>query len=352
LNGPYGDILTGGSPSIFGRDNWDGFSLNDAACDLIQGWYNANISYIADPTFQILPYGRSYTQLVWKASTHIGCAWTPASCKFEATSAFYLRCTFSPKGNIDGQFNENVSCNGCPKRRAHQVEKTGPPDLHDRQSTGSAFGDLLLVMINKIRADAHVPPVQWDVPSAIIGKMLAKKCAGKPQKGEVVGKAIVGSPPFIPTWDATKDTVNTWGVEPHTADITKSPNYAVITDKSLTNFGCGWNDNICPGNTWYLHCFFGNWGAGTPEQTRSISKRQSGDPNPDMNDYSLILTTGINAIRKDAGQPDIEWSDTMTKATQKLIGECNDFSVVSSPLKQRYGGNGQIDVSARCSTGR
>ena len=472
LDDQYGDILTGGSPSVFGRNSWDGFTLNEAAAHLVQGWYNANVSYIADPTFHFLPFGRSYTQLVWKATTHIGCAWTPASCNFEATSAFYLRCAFSPKGNIQGRFEENVSCNGCsrstrqgdssepsrsPERRASgpgmrsfllekinkirsdalmpaikysnaseliatalaqncslkaqkgetigpaisnnsgvipsfqqatqdaidawnsephttdpvrspnyaQIiakdvtdfgcwytyslcpgakrymhcffgnrdepgwdEGASPPKLEERQSslTGSPFGDLLLTQISWMRAKAQVPDIKWDQASTVLAKTLSQKCGGKAQQGEILSPAIT----ILPGIDATNQAIDAWNREPHTTDPTISPSYAQIIAKDATVFGCGWNDRICPGGTWYLHCFFGNWDVGAVSNGgRSISVRQSGDLNVDMDKYSVTLVQAVNRIRQETGQPEVVWSRDLVARARKPGAKCSDFKGVS-----------------------
>jgi Cysteine-rich secretory protein family len=237
--------------------------LTDATTILIERWYDANISYTVDPTFQYLPWGRSYTQLVWKASTHIGCAWTPPTCKFDATNAFYLRCAFSPRGNSGGQFEENVSCNGCPGKTIDtQVEITNSSDLETRQAAESSF--ILLLGINKHRAEAKVPALAWDTPSVFIAETLAQKCNGVPQAGETVGIPISGGVSYIPTLDAIRDTVNAWDAEPHTNDFARSPNFARITNPKHTVFGCGWNKKVCPGDKWYMHCFFTDWTAVPP----------------------------------------------------------------------------------------
>ncbi len=331
----YGDIVTGGSPSIFGQNSWDGLTLNEAAADLIDGWYNANASYIADPTFQFLPFGRSYTQLVWKATTHVGCSWTPPASKFDASSALYLRCAFAPKGNVEGYFEENVSCNDC-LGHAQAGVSAEPADLRGRQTTGSAFGDLCLVKINSMRAKAGVPLLKWHQESAVLAKTLAQKCNGSPQQGETVGTAISSPPGYIPTWDATFQTLDAWDGEPHTTDRAKSPNYARIIAKDPSSFGCGWNDNICPGSKWFMHCFFGNWGAGLnhPKEERqaeenSISTRQSGRLNINMDDYSVTLMWPINGIRKDAGLPEVKWSHSLVVRTNDRGARCSDFRGVS-----------------------
>lgn len=331
--GPYGDILTGGSPAIFSQDTWDGFTLNEAAADLIDGWYNANASYIADPAFQFLPFDRSYTQLVWKATTAIGCAWTPSTCDLDDSSAYYLRCAFSPKGNVAGQFEDNVSCNGCPDHVQGQVAAEST-DLQERQSTGSAFGDLCLVQVNYMRARAGVPLISWEPNTAVLAKTLAQKCNGSPQQGETVGQAISGPPGYIPTWDATFQTLDAWSREPHT-----SSNCARIVARDVTYFGCGWNDNICPGSKWYMHCFFGNWNtAGAPPKVEkrqgeehSISTRQTGELGINMDDYYPSLLLPINNMRKDAGLPEVKWSHSLVARTHDRGTICSDFRGVSIP---------------------
>ena len=338
VEGPYGDVLTGGSPAIFSQDTWDGFTLNEAAADLIDGWYNANASYIADPAFQFLSFGRSYTQLVWKATTAIGCAWTPPTCDFDDSSAYYLRCAFSPKGNIAGQFEDNVSCHGCPDHVQGEVAAEST-DLQERQSTGSAFGDLCLVQVNYMRAKAGVPLIKWDGNSAVLAKTLAQKCNAGPQQGETVGHAFPGFPGYIPTWDATLQTFDTWDRELHTSDRAKSPNYAQIVSKGVSSFGCGWNDDICPGSTWYMHCFFGNWdtGAAPPKvekrqcEEHSISTRQTGELGINMDDYYPSLLLPINNMRKDAGLPEVKWSHSLVARTQDRGATCSDFRSVSIP---------------------
>ncbi|OAL34652.1 hypothetical protein AYO20_06069 [Fonsecaea nubica] len=48
-----------------------------------------------------------FTQLVWKATTKIGCSWSANQCA-TAHGDYYLVCEFQPKGNIAGQFGGNV----------------------------------------------------------------------------------------------------------------------------------------------------------------------------------------------------------------------------------------------------
>ena len=292
-----------------------------------------------DPTFNTFPFGRAYTQLVWKSSTHLGCAWTPADCKFDGTSAFYLRCAFSPKGNVPGQFEDNVSCKGCPGQSQA---------LENRQTTGttgSPFSDYLYTEINYIRAKAGVSFVLWDQAAWVLAQTLTKKCGQQGQHGEIVGQAFT----VAPALDQTRQTVETWESEPHTSDVAVSPNYAKIIDKAVTSFGCAWNADASCNGKWYMHCYFGNWAPAAPvsppsqledrasqeeesevqNSVHAISSRQSGDLNINMNDYSQILTSGINRLRNDGGQPDLKWSQSLVHRTHDQGASCSSFAGVS-----------------------
>lgn len=207
-------------------------------------------------------------------------------------------------------------------------------DLQKRQSTGSAFGDLCFTQVNYMRAKAGVSIINWDGNSAVLAKTLAQKCNGSPQQGETVGLAISGPPGYIPTWDATFQTLDAWSKEPHT-----SSNYARITAKDVTSFGCGWNDNICPGGKWYMHCFFGNWNTvGAPPKAEKrqvedhpITTRQSGNLGLNMDAFSPSLLLPINNMRNATGLPDVKWSHSLVASTHDRGARCDDFSDVSIP---------------------
>lgn len=47
-----------------------------------------------------------FTQVVWKSSKQIGCAWSEAKCP---NGWYYFFCEYSPPGNVEGEFAQNVS---------------------------------------------------------------------------------------------------------------------------------------------------------------------------------------------------------------------------------------------------
>jgi len=91
--GPYGENLAAGFPSI---------------SSAIKAWYGEKNMY---------NYGRPgfaestghFTQVVWKSSREIGCAFVECNGK-HGTPGKYLVCEYSPAGNVvnDGYFKRNV----------------------------------------------------------------------------------------------------------------------------------------------------------------------------------------------------------------------------------------------------
>lgn len=93
-HGPYGENLAAGYPS---------------PAQSITAWYEESKQYsYSDPKFT---YNTGhFTQLVWKSTQKIGCAWI--SCNGQhGTPGAYLVCEYSPAGNITnpGYFAENVT---------------------------------------------------------------------------------------------------------------------------------------------------------------------------------------------------------------------------------------------------
>jgi uncharacterized protein YkwD len=88
--GKFGENLAAGFPTIE---------------DSIDGWYDE----ISDYDFGNPGFGEGtghFTQVVWKGSSHVGCAWV--SCNTKDTPGMYLVCEYENAGNVIGQFDSNV----------------------------------------------------------------------------------------------------------------------------------------------------------------------------------------------------------------------------------------------------
>lgn len=90
---PYGENLAAGYPSI------------SAA---VQAWYAERDQYSYDKPGFSNSTGH-FTQVVWKASRHIGCAYAICNGKNGTPGQFWV-CEYSPAGNVTnkGYFEKNV----------------------------------------------------------------------------------------------------------------------------------------------------------------------------------------------------------------------------------------------------
>jgi pathogenesis-related protein 1 len=68
-------------------------------------WWHSEVS-----VYNVNNPGPAYhfTQLVWKSSKKIGCSWSAKQCT-DSLGTYYLYCEFSPKGNIEGEYEANVT---------------------------------------------------------------------------------------------------------------------------------------------------------------------------------------------------------------------------------------------------
>ncbi|KAJ8091921.1 hypothetical protein PM082_024155 [Marasmius tenuissimus] len=91
--GPYGENLYAAAPG--GANPVDG----------VKSWTNEASDY--DPNN---PQPSHFTQVVWKASTELGCAVAECGDKIfpNFPTSTFLVCEYSPAGNVIGQFPENV----------------------------------------------------------------------------------------------------------------------------------------------------------------------------------------------------------------------------------------------------
>jgi uncharacterized protein YkwD len=87
--GPYGENIAMGY---------------DGASDAIAAWYAEGSQY----NYEASQYSGStghFTQVVWVGSTQIGCA------SVQCSDGEYFACEYYPRGNIIGEFSENVISN-------------------------------------------------------------------------------------------------------------------------------------------------------------------------------------------------------------------------------------------------
>ncbi|KAJ3841064.1 PR-1-like protein [Lentinula raphanica] len=91
--GPFGENLAAGTGSSYGIDQ------------AIDSWSSEASQY--NPSN---PEASHFTQMVWKATTQVGCAVASCSGIFDASfglASFYV-CEYSPQGNVIGEFAQNV----------------------------------------------------------------------------------------------------------------------------------------------------------------------------------------------------------------------------------------------------
>jgi len=91
--GPFGENLAAGTGSSY-----------DIAT-AVKSWTDEVSEYDANN-----PQPSHFTQVVWKASTQVGCALQMCSGIFAASfgQASYYVCEYSPQGNVIGEFAQNV----------------------------------------------------------------------------------------------------------------------------------------------------------------------------------------------------------------------------------------------------
>jgi uncharacterized protein YkwD len=88
--GKFGENLAAGFPGIE---------------ESINGWYDEIDEYdFNNPGFS--ERTGHFTQVVWKGSGSVGCAWV--SCNTKDTPGMYLVCEYEGAGNVIGAFEENV----------------------------------------------------------------------------------------------------------------------------------------------------------------------------------------------------------------------------------------------------
>ncbi|KAK0233449.1 CAP domain-containing protein [Armillaria fumosa] len=96
---------SGGSLGSFGENLAAGTDSGYTISSAIKSWTDEASSY--DPNNLVASH---FTQVVWKATSQVGCAVQSCDGIFDASfgKASYYVCEYSPAGNVIGQFAENV----------------------------------------------------------------------------------------------------------------------------------------------------------------------------------------------------------------------------------------------------
>jgi uncharacterized protein YkwD len=88
---------------------WAGGSSTNLGSAAVQDWYSEIKDYdYNNPGFS--SDTGHFTQVVWKGSTKVGCGAAPGPATINGTKydGFYVVCQYSPAGNVEGQFPNNV----------------------------------------------------------------------------------------------------------------------------------------------------------------------------------------------------------------------------------------------------
>jgi len=86
-------------PRTYGENIAWGYSSKDGA---VQGWYDEVANY--DYNNPVFGYNTGhFTQVVWKASTELGCGGVECP-----PYGLMITCEYYPPGNVEGQFADNV----------------------------------------------------------------------------------------------------------------------------------------------------------------------------------------------------------------------------------------------------
>jgi len=110
---------SGHSSGNYGENIYWSTDWSDDARDVIGAWYSEEKAYdYNNPGFS--PATGHFTQLVWKATTAIGCGMA-TGCATALLPNVWV-CQYSPPGNVIGQFADNVF---PPKQPAPTPTPTG-----------------------------------------------------------------------------------------------------------------------------------------------------------------------------------------------------------------------------------
>lgn len=99
--GPYGENLHG----LWTTSKMD--YSKSIQSGIHNGWYMEIQKYDYNKPGFSMATGH-FTQVVWKSSKRIGCAWNTNACKSNGVNFYNLVCEYDPPGNYANKFKENV----------------------------------------------------------------------------------------------------------------------------------------------------------------------------------------------------------------------------------------------------
>ncbi len=112
-------------PNNMGQNLYSGFQTgnpmtsDEVAKGAVSGWYNECSDYVPPKKGQSIPDNFSkvghFTQVQWKDAREVGCHELSCPSTIDGTDAFgsVVTCNYD-KGNVGGQFNEQVKFKDCP----------------------------------------------------------------------------------------------------------------------------------------------------------------------------------------------------------------------------------------------
>jgi len=100
----YADICPSGHSGSGYGENLAWATDNLRVSEVVQMWYEEEADYDYSKS-GFSPETGHFTQVVWKATTEIGCA---SVIRCDSNLSYTWVCQYSPAGNFTGQFAENV----------------------------------------------------------------------------------------------------------------------------------------------------------------------------------------------------------------------------------------------------
>ncbi len=191
--------------------------------------------------------------MVWKGSLTLGCAYASCGASFRIPNGVFVVCRYSPAGNYDGEFGQNVfpaianpapvpaPCDGTAAAAVSSVAAGADSSARSAASTTAAapqgpqtqasstavasdatpkcagaapplFADTLLKH-NTYRATHQVSALSWDAALAATAAAWASQCNFAHDPANTAGENIYASSAFAITSPALSAAVDVWYAE-------------------------------------------------------------------------------------------------------------------------------------------